>query len=74
MARKILKNFLEILYCKEIHVTKIFDAPDWFAVLTLNEKHADSIFTKEVRQEMEIHGYQPNMPPDLKVKKSVIIT
>ena len=65
---------LEILCCKEIHVTKIFDVLDGFAVLTLNEEHVDSIFTKEVRQKLEKYGYQPNMPPELKVKKSVIIT
>jgi len=67
-------KLLEILCTKEIHITKIFDTNDGFAVLTLNEDHADTIFNREVREDLESNGYQPIMPPELKVKKSVIIT
>ena len=41
--------------------------------LPVNENHAQSIFNADVRQELESHGFRPIMPPELKVKKSVIL-
>ncbi len=73
LIKKDKKLRLLLLCSKEIQVTKAFDATDGFAVLTLNEEHADSVFTRELRDEVERNGYQPNMPPELKVKKTIII-
>ena len=67
-------KLLEILCSKEIHVVKIFNANDGFAIITLSEDHADKIFSKEVKQQLENNGFSANIPPELKVKKSVIVT
>lgn len=62
-------KLLEILCSNEIHVTKIFSATDGFAVLPLNEEHADSIVSREVMEVPERNGFSTNMPTKLKVKK-----
>ena len=66
-------KLLSILCGKEIHVTKVFDANDGFAVLLLNDDHANKIFEKETKKSLEDNGFTPLMPPALKVKKSIIL-
>ena len=56
-------KLLEILCMKEIHVTKIFNTTDGFALLTLNEEHAENIFSKEVKETLDFEGFSPIMPP-----------
>ncbi len=67
-------KLLEILCSKCIHVVKVFNTNDGFAVLTLNEEHAEKIFNAGTKQQLENNGFSASMPPDLKVKKSVIVT
>ncbi len=70
---KIIK-LLEILCSKEVHVTKMFEASDGFAVIALNEDNADRNFVREVVEELMKSGFTANILPELKVKKCVIIT
>ena len=65
-------KLLEILCKNEIHVTKVIDAHDGYAVLLLNEAHAEHVFIKKVKEELQQNDFSSLMPPDLKVKKSVI--
>lgn len=67
-------KLLEILCSSQIQVTKIFNASDGFAVLLLNEEQADRIFTKEIKAKLDSNGFNAILPPELKVKKSIIIT
>lgn len=67
-------KLLEVLCSNGIHVTKIFTAFDGFAVLLLNEDHADTIFSTKIKEELQKYDFQPLLPPELKVKKSVIVT
>ncbi len=71
-GRKI--KLLEVLCTNEIHVTKIFNTPDGFALLLLNEDNADKIFSKKIKENLEKVDFSPILPPELKVKKSVIAT
>ncbi len=68
------KKLLEILCSNQIHVTKVFTTPDGFALLLLNDEHADSIFTMKIKEILEKNDFIPVLPPELKVKKSVIVT
>ncbi len=65
---------LEVLCSKRIHVTKIFNTQDGFPVLLLDEEHADYIFTREIKGGLHLNDFQPLMAPELKVKKSGVIT
>ena len=60
-------NFIETLSTRDIDVSRIITINDGFAVLTINEHHADSIFQSEVMRELEAQGFTPYMPPELKV-------
>ncbi len=71
--RKKIK-LLEILCSKQIQVTKVFNTHDGFATLLINEEHADKIFSRELKTDLDSHGFSPILPPELKCKKSVIIT
>ena len=66
-------KLIEILCSKDIEISRIFETYDGFAVLTLNEHHADCIFQSDVKHDLESHGFNAFMPPKIKVKKSVII-
>ena len=67
-------KILEILSTKDIEVSGFIPTYDGFVVLPINEHHGDSIFNAEVRQQLESHGFRPILPPELKVKKSIILT
>ena len=66
-------KLIEILSRRDIEISRIFNTHDGFAVLTVNEHHADSIFDQETKAELSQNDFNPVMPPDLKAKKSVII-
>lgn len=66
-------KLIEILCRRDIEILRIFNTFDGFAVLTINEQHADSIFSIETKQELAQNEFTPVMPPELKAKKSVII-
>ncbi len=63
----------EIICSNDIEISRVYTAHDGFAVLTVNEHHADCIFQSERKNELESNGFYAVMPPDLKAKKSVII-
>ena len=67
-------KLLEILCTNEVHVSRVFTANDGFTILAISEEHADKIFTREIKNRLEEEGFNPLMPADLKVKKSVILT
>lgn len=64
---------LETLSKKRIHVTRIFDTSDGYAITLLNENEADRVFNKDILKELEKHEFTPIIPQQLRVKKSVII-
>ena len=66
-------KLIEILCKKDIEISRIFTTNDGFAVLTLNEQHADNIFATDTKNELTGNDFTPVMPPDLRAKKSVII-
>ncbi len=72
--KKIKTKLLEILCTKQIQVTKVFTAPDGFAILLYNEDHADKIFSRDIKTDLDSNGFTAVLPPELKSKKSVIIT
>ena len=74
VSRESKRKLLDILCSKGIHIHKVFSANDGFALLTLNEEHADNVFSNEVKQELESKGFTAVIPPELRVKKSIIIT
>ena len=63
----------EILCKNDIEIRRIFTSHDGFAVLTVSEQHADNIFQANIKNELEAHGFNAFMPPELKARKSVII-
>ncbi len=67
-------KLLEILCTRDIEVSGFIPTYDGFVVLPINEHHADSIFNAEVKEQLEAHGFRPSLPPELKVKKSIILT
>ena len=62
-------KLIEILSKKDIEISRIIKTSDDFAVLTINEHHADSIFHNDTKTELDAHGFNAYMPPELKVKK-----
>lgn len=65
-------KLIEILSKKDIEVSRIFTTHDGFALLTVNEHHAYSIFNAETKDELASHDFTPAMPPELTANKSVI--
>ncbi len=45
-------KLLEILCSKDVEVNRIIPAKDGFAVLTLNEDHANCIFKSDIKEEL----------------------
>ena len=64
----------EILCCHQVQITRIFHANDGFAVLTLNDDNTDKSFSIEIKEALSTNGFSPIVPPEQKVKKSVIVT
>ena len=67
-------KLVEILCGNDVHVNKVFDTNDGYALLLLDDDHADTIFTKKIKETLESNGFSPILPPELKVKKSVIVS
>ncbi len=85
MARVRIKNkstnskekkikLLEILCSNHIHTTKVFDATEGYVILPVSEEHAEKLFTKEIKSKLEESGFTPILPPQLRAKKSIIVT
>ncbi len=67
-------KLLEILFSNEIHITKVFVTNDGFALLLLNEEHVDKVFYRDVKEALVRENFTPILPPEQKVKRSVIVT
>ncbi len=66
-------KLLEIICSKDTEVSNILPTFNGFAIFTTDQHHADSIFQPETRPQLEAHCYTAIMPPELRVKKSIII-
>ena len=66
-------ELIEILYKKDIEISRVITTNDGFVVITINEEHADCIFRPETKTDLVSHNLIPFLPPELKAKKSVII-
>ncbi len=67
-------KLIGILSTKDIKISRIIAIHDGLAVLTLNELHADCIFNAHTKSDIKSHGFNAIMPPELRVKKSVILS
>ncbi len=67
-------KLLEVLCSKEVHVTKVFDAKDGYALILHNEEHVDKIFTTEIKEALARESFTPLLPPEQKVKRTIIVT
>lgn len=67
-------ELLEILFRNQIQITRVFNANDGFVVLSYNDEHSDKIFSKGIKEILDKNGFSPILPPELKVKKSVIVS
>ena len=65
-------KLIEILSKRDKEVSRVFTTNDGFAVITINEHHADNIFKQETKQDLASNEFSPVMPPQLRAKKSVI--
>ncbi len=63
---------MEILCKNEIYTTNVINTNDGYVALLPNDEYAEHIFLKEIKEELLKYDFQALMPPELKVKKSVI--
>ncbi len=68
------RKLLEILFRNDIETCRVFTAGDGFTVVPADEENGDKIFTNEVKSKLTDEGFNPIMPHELKIKKSVIVT
>ncbi len=68
------RKLLEILFSHDVETYRVFPANDGFTVVTADEENGDKIFTNEVKSKLVDEGFNPIMPHELKIKKSVIVT
>ncbi len=67
-------KLLEILFSHQVHVARCFIGNGGYIAIPNTETDGDRIFQKETKVDLEGHGFNPLMPAELKVKKSVIIS
>ena len=72
-SRKSKLQLLEILSSNQVQITKILIIGDGFVTFTLNDDEAEEIFQDKTRKKLEEKGFSPLQPPELRVKKSVLI-
>lgn len=64
---------LEILSKNDIYATKIITVTDGYFVLTSSESKQDRIFNNKTDNELKDEGFIPQLPLELKAKRSVLI-
>ena len=64
---------LKILTSNDIFVTKLITVNDRYVILTGSDSDLDNIFNNVTNLNLEKKGYYPQNPPELKVKRSIII-
>ena len=52
-------KLIEILSLKDVEISRVIQAHDGFVVLTVNENHADSIFSNEIKQNLLSNDFTP---------------
>lgn len=65
-------KLLELLCSNEIRIVDIFETPDGFVLLFENDKQANKVFTKNIIDILANNEFTPVLPPELRVKRSVI--
>lgn len=66
-------KLLEILAKNDIYATKIIAVQDGFVVITANEPEMDKIFNNKTDKDLNKEGFSPQIPLELKAKRSVLI-
>jgi len=66
-------TLLEILSKNDIYATKIIPIPDGFIVLLSNDNEMDKIFNNKTNKELESSEFFPQIPAELRAKRSVMI-
>ena len=66
------QKLLEILCRNQIEITNAPPTNDGYIVFLRYEEQADNIFSTDVKKALTDNDFQPILPPELKVKKSVI--
>lgn len=67
-------KLLEILSSNCIYVTRIMVIRDGYIVLTRNDEGTENILSKDVANQLRTKGYNPITPPEMKAKRTVIVT
>ncbi len=63
---------VSILCRNQIHIIRVFTANDGFVVLTYNDSDTEKIFSNDVKVALDNKEFIPILPPEQRVKKSVI--
>lgn len=66
-------QLLEILAKNEIYATKIISVQDGFVVITTCEAELDKVFNNKTDKELSKEGFSPQIPLELKAKRSVLV-
>ncbi|MPC38830.1 hypothetical protein E2C01_032346 [Portunus trituberculatus] len=64
---------LQILSNNDIFITKLIPVNDGFVVITSTDEDQDKIFLIQIAKSLEEHKLYPQLPPELRAKRSIII-
>lgn len=64
---------LEVLAKNDIFLNQLIPINDGFIALTATDNDLDKIFEKKVTDELHENRFEPQIPPELKAKRSIII-
>ena len=65
---------LEILSRNLIYVTKIIQVQEGFLIITSSDAELDKVFNTTTSDDLNQHNFLPQIPPELKASRSIIIT
>lgn len=65
---------LRILSCNNVYATRLIQINDGFNVITQTDQDLDKIVSKVIAKDLREADFQPITPPELKLKRSVILT
>lgn len=68
--REILAN---ALFCAEIRVLQYFAIHEGYLALIENDEHAERLFSTEVLQSLEKHGFTLILPVEMKAKLTLVL-
>lgn len=67
-------KLLELLSKHQVYATRIVPLDDSLYVLTSDTNEAEKIFGFLCKEELQINGFTPILPPDLKANRTIILT